>query len=587
MSDHKVDPLTLSVIDGTLESAVREMTMVLTRTARSPIIAISTDFSNAIFDATPEMAVQGQDQPVHLGSLMVAIRAVAEYFEGEIYPGDVMYHNDPTTGGGHLVDMSMFKPVFYEDELVFWAANRVHASDVGGPSPGGWNPLAKELWDEGLRMPPIKLWDRGVERHDIVNMILSNLRTKRQHRGDMGAQLGAIGVAERRLLALLERYGKETVKAGVAELLDRAEQRMRQEISAMPDGEYEGQAVIEGYGPNHSDLPLESVVEIRGDEMHIRLDSPPQVRGYVNSYEGNTISAVYQGVLTSLPSDVPHNGGLYRPVFIDAGSPGSVLNAVEPAACSAMTSTPFDNITEVIESAVSKIAPERASAGWAHWCGMTLSGTDPRYDEGYTFVSTMAGIGGAGSMWQSDGWSCCSPQAAGGGMRTGDVELIEYQVPIHIHEFEHSPDSASPGRLRGGVGMRMEFEPLDHDMNVRHIGEGTSVTPPGRLGGGGESKERVFTKWHSKDGIEEVIPLGTVRDIGAGDRVRTRSPGGGGVGPARERDSQAVLRDVRNGLVSIYNACDEYGVVIDSDALAINEVATRKMREAGTTHHDK
>ena len=579
MTNSQIDPLTLSVIDGALESAVREMTMVLTRTARSPIIAISTDFSNAIFDTTPEMAVQGQDQPVHLGSLMVAIRAVAEYFEGEIYPGDVMYHNDPTTGGGHLVDMSMFKPVFYEDELVFWAANRVHASDVGGPSPGGWNPLAKELWDEGLRMPPIKLWDRGVERHDIVNMILSNLRTKRQHQGDMGAQLGAIGVAERRLLALLERYGKETVKAGVAELLDRAEQRMRQEISAMPDGEYEGQAVIEGYGPNHSDLPLESVVEIRGDEMHIRLDSPPQVRGYVNSYEGNTISAVYQGVLTALPANVPHNGGLYRPVHIDAGQPGSVLNAVEPAACSAMTGTPFDDISELIQSAASKIVPERASAGWAHWCGNAISGSDPRYDEGYAFVATMTGIGGAGAMWETDGWSCCSPQCAGGGMRTGDVELIEYQVPIHIHEFEYAPDSANPGRWRGGIGMMMEYEPLDHDPNIAHIGEGTSVPPPSRLGGGNPDMPRAFKKVLHSNGQTEEIPLHSVRTISAGDRVRTHSPGGGGVGPARERDPQAVLRDVRNQLVSVESARDEYGVVVDPKTLAIDEEATLNLRE--------
>jgi N-methylhydantoinase B len=578
MTSRDLDGITLSVIEGTLASAVREMTLVLTRTARSPIIAISTDFSNAIFDATPEMAVQGQDQPVHLGSLIVATKAVADYFAGEIYPGDVMYHNDPATGGGHLVDMAMFKPVFYEDELVFWATNRIHASDVGGPSPGGWNPLAEELYDEGLRMPPIKLWERGQERRDIVNLILSNLRTKRQHRGDMGAQLGALGVAERRLLGMLRRYGKATVKAAVAELLDRAEQRMRAEIARMPEGVYEGQAVIEGYGPNHTNLALKSVVTVRGDELHIRLDSPPQVRGYVNSYAGNTISAVYQGVLTAIDPSVPHNGGLYRPLRLDLGPPGTVLNAVEPAACSAMTGTPFDDISELVQSAMSQIAPERAVAGWAHWCGNALSGRDPRYDEPYAFVSTMAGIGGAGAMWQTDGWSCCSPQCAGGGMRTGDVELVEYQLPIHIHQFEFAPDSAHPGQWRGGFGMQMEYEPLGHAATVAHIGEGTSVPPPSRLGGGGK-QARVFRKLLlGADGAKE-IPLHSFRTVQAGERVRSYSPGGGGIGDPYQRQVAAVLADVRNELVSVASACEEYGVVIDPASLQLDQAATHTLRE--------
>jgi N-methylhydantoinase B len=354
---------------------------------------------------------------------------------------------------------------------------------------------------------------------------------------------------------------------------------MRQEIEKMPDGVYTGQAVIEGYGPDHTDLLLTSEITIRGDEMDIRLDSPPQVHGYVNSYAGNTVSGVYQAVLTAIDPRVPHNGGLYRPVNIDVGPPGTVLNAVEPAACSACTGTPMDDISELVQSAISHIVPARAAAGWAHWCGNALSGIDPRYQESYAFVSTMTGIGGAGAMWETDGWNCCSPQCAGGGMRTGDVEIVEYQVPIQIHRFEFAPDSPIPGKWRGGAGMVMEYEPLEHNTTIAHVGEGTSVPPPSRLGAGG-NHPRVFAKWHISDGEERAIPLHSFERIQAGERVRTYSPGGGGVGNPRERDPQAVLTDVRNGLVSISSARDEYGVVIDENTVELDEEQTRALRES-------
>src|SRR5437660_25545 len=234
-----VDPVTLAVVSGALDNSIREMTITMRRAAMSPVLAIGNDFSNGIFDGQARMVLQGQDQPVHLGAMIFACKEVARYFGSDLAPGDVIYHNDPRTGGSHLQDMTLYKPVFVEGELAFWTVNRSHMNETGGPVAGGYNPTAEEIWAEGLRISPVKLYEAGRPRQDVIDLLSTNFRTRRQFRGDLGAQLAACTLAERRLVQLVDRYGLATVRSCLDALLRRAEDLMRAEILGMPDGSYQ------------------------------------------------------------------------------------------------------------------------------------------------------------------------------------------------------------------------------------------------------------------------------------------------------------------------------------------------------------
>jgi N-methylhydantoinase B len=576
----EVDAVTLAVVSGALSSTVRQMTLTMERTARSPVFKLVRDFSNAVFDAEPRMAVQGEDLPIHLGSLIHATKAVAGYFADDVRPGDVFYHNDPVTGGSHLQDMCMFKPVFVEDELVFWASNKAHMDDTGGAVAGGYDPLAEEIYAEGLRMPPLRIHDAGVPRRDVIDLIVGSVRTGTQQRNDMGAQLAALSIAERNLLALVRRYGRETVAAAVDRILDIGEENMRRTIAAMPDGVYEGSSRVEDDGRS-GELTIACRVEIAGDELHVSVTSPPQVRSYINSYWANTLSAVYYGVLTYAGIPVPYNEGLYRPVHVDLGPPGTLTNASSPAACGAATTTVGDNITDAVRVALSKAAPERTVAGWCHCAGTNQVGTDPASGDHYTFNMIIGTGGGGGATWGLDGWHCLNTAAGAGGILAGDVELLEHEFPVQIHRYELRPDSAGAGRWRGGLGPEFEVEPLGHDAALVLWGEGTAYPALGLLGAGSPLAERkVARRYLIDDGAETELPPHGIVPIRAGQRLRTCPAGGGGVGDPLERELEAVRADVENGLVSLEAAREEYGVVVDPDTRAVDGRATDALRRA-------
>ncbi|MGI9492798.1 MAG: hydantoinase B/oxoprolinase family protein, partial [Geminicoccaceae bacterium] len=224
---NNVDPITLAVVRGALETTQREMTLTLEKTARSSVFNLAHDYSNALFNHIPEMILQGQDIPIHLGSLIPAMKCVAEYFGDDIHPGDVLMHNDPAYMGSHMIDTCMYKPVFYEGKLVFWTVCKGHLTDIGGPVPAGYNPDAKEIFAEGLRIPPVKVFDKGERRYDVINLLLTNMRARRNQEGDFNAQLGAVQVGERNLIALLDKYGVKEIQACIEELMSMADRHMR------------------------------------------------------------------------------------------------------------------------------------------------------------------------------------------------------------------------------------------------------------------------------------------------------------------------------------------------------------------------
>jgi N-methylhydantoinase B len=573
-----IDSITLAVIAGVLNSTVRQMTLTMERTARSPIFKLAHDYSNAVFDWVPRMAVQGADLPIHLGSLMHATKAVAAYFGDDVHAGDVFYHNDPASGGSHYQDMCMFKPVFFEDEILFWAANKAHMDDTGGDVAGGYNPLSEEIYAEGLRITPLRIHDRGVPRRDVLDLIVNNVRTQAQQRNDMGAQLAALQIAERNLLALLGRYGREVVRAAVDRILDIGEENMRRAIDAMPDGVFEGSAPVEDDGRS-GEMEVRCRLEIEGDEMRVAISSPPQARSYINSYWANTLSSIYYGVLTYAAIPLPYNEGLYRPIHADVGEPGTLTNASFPAPCSASTTTIGDNITDAVRDALSKAAPQRAVAGWAHCAGTNQIGTDPRTNEFYTFNMIIGTGGGGGATYGLDGWHCLNTTAGGGGILTGDIELLEHEYPVKIHRYELRPDSAGAGRWRGGLAPVFEEEPDGHEAELVLWGEGFKYPAPGLLGARSGSLEgKVARKYLLEDGVATELPWHGVVPIRSGQVLRTCPPGGGGVGDPFERDVAAVLADVRDGLVSIEAARGEYGVAVDPATVTVDVAETARLR---------
>jgi N-methylhydantoinase B len=577
-----VDPVTLAVVSGALDNSVREMTITMRRAAMSPVLAIGNDFSNAIFDAKARMVLQGQDQPVHLGAMIFACKAVAKYFGSDLAPGDVIYHNDPRTGGSHLQDMTLYKPVFVGDDLAFWTVNRSHMDETGGPVAGGYNPMAEEIWAEGLRISPVKIYEGGRPRRDVVDLLLTNFRTRRQFRGDLGAQLAACTMAERRLVQLVQRYSLETVNACLEALLNRAENLMRAEVSSMPDGDYEGRAIVEDDGHGSGELEVIARIRISGDHMDIRMSAPAQTHSYINSYAANSVGAVYLGVITYIDPLIPHNEGLYRPLTVDLGPTGTLINADEPAACSMSTSTPFGHVAQAVRTALAFALQDRAGGGWAKICIDCFTGIDPRNDEPYAYLSHLTGWGGGGAFWGQDGEPVVGPIEVAGAAMTGDVELLEYMLPLQIHRYELRGDSGCPGRWRGGPGTVLELGPVDHATTVSFLGDGMTYPAPSVRGGGSAGDEtRTFQKWIVEpDGSAALMRLHSVHQLNSRQVLREFLGGGGGVGDPFERPASHVFDDWRNDLVSLESCRIDYGVAINAGERRINEVQTTQLRRA-------
>lgn len=575
-----VDPITLSVVRGVLETTQREMTLALEKTARSSVFNLAHDYSNALFNHVPEMIMQGQDIPIHLGSLIPAMKAVAGYFGNDIHPGDVILHNDPAYMGSHMIDTCMYKPVFYKDELVFWTVCKGHLTDIGGPVPAGYNPAATEIYAEGLRIPPVKLYDKGVKRYDVFNLLLTNMRARRDQEGDFNAQLGAVQVGERNLIAMLDKYGLDQTRACIDELMSMADRQMRALIRSVPDGTYTGVSTIEDAGHGLGDLDITATVTVTDDTCRIRIDSPGQIPYFINSYEGNSYSGVYLGVMMFAQLPPPYNEGLYRCFDVDMGPKGTICNAVEPAPHMNCTTTPMETLTDAVRLAFEEAVPDKVSAGWGHANGCNIAGWDSRHEEEYVTMVLASLICGAGATPTQDGWHACGPECCFGALTSGDVELLEYSYPIVIHGYGLMTDSAGAGKYRGGSGTRWEVEPLDKPMDFITFGEGRKYPATGAFGAKSRMIEpKVGRIEISRGGKVEMIKQNIIETIHPGERAANINPGGGGYGDPYEREVDAVVWDVKNGLVSIEGAHADYGVVFaDPEKLVVDMAATSEVR---------
>ena len=580
---HVPDITTLAILKGAFSSITNEMSNVVLRTARTPVFKLAKDFSCTLCDWESRQIVQGEAElPVQVGSIAFVCKAVAQAYAGDVQPGDLYLCNDPQVGGIHLNDVALLRPIFYRDELLFWAATRGHWLDIGGPMPADLAKAQSDSYGEGLRIPPTRIHRAGEPVADMMRLIFANIRFPERQMSDLLALTAAADIAAKRLLGLVDKYGAKTVKNGIEALYDMTESRVRSAIAALPDGRASGSAWLSArQGDDHIELKAEVV--IKGDELFVTLNSPPQLLDVRNSPFGATFAATVHAVAVGLGIDPPFDAGLARPLHIDCGPQASVMNAkVPPGATLGCTTQPFCEIVDCVRAALSQLIPsERLTAGWGTSGSIVLSGIHPETAEFYAHFHPNGGtVAGSGAAYGFDGWSGVGSENSSGAIQKESIELLEYELPFHVRHLEYRTDSAGAGRWRGGLGLDCEWVPLEHRQTARY--HATIDTFPALSVGGARS-----AMVSSKLGERLVYsPEGASRRIGGASRAHaerggwfeTRAPGGGGVGDPFERDPEKVARDVRNDLVSVEGARIEYGVVLDCVSGDVDSSATHKLR---------
>jgi N-methylhydantoinase A/oxoprolinase/acetone carboxylase beta subunit/N-methylhydantoinase B/oxoprolinase/acetone carboxylase alpha subunit len=541
------DPVTLAVVEHRLESIAREMTEVMLRTAMSQILNSSRDFSTALLDADCQLVAQGEGIPVHVSALPVAGAAVRDYFGDTITEGDLFILNDPYFGGSHLPDITIIKPVYDQGKLLFYAVNRAHHSDVGGGTHGGYNPRATEIYQEGIRIPPLKLYDKGVPREDVLQMLSANVRQPENFLGDLNAQIGSVMIAAQRIGELLESYGADRLLASVKEILAATERQVRQFISEWPDGVYHGESLVDDDGFDNKLIPIRAKVTIAGDSMTIDLgESSTQVTGFINSAYANTRSLAHAAIMYVAPADVAKNEGSMRPVEIIAPK-GLIVNANPPAPVCMSTNHCAEEIVEAIFKALSLAVPKEVNAGFSRRLRYAITGKDPRTGRQFIWHFFLA-RGGGGATHGYDGWPGVGEINVAGGIRSPSIEVTEERFPFFIRRHELRPNSGGMGAWRGGLGgiCDLVYEGEGPAL-LNTAGDGIVVPPFGLFGGedGLPHDYKIIA-----DGVDR--PLGSKETevvVNPGDHVYCLSSGGGGYGNPAERNAEADEWDRRNGYV--------------------------------------
>lgn len=574
----KIDPILVSVIANRLDAITKEIGMTMLRTSRSPIFSEARDFVSAVFDHKLRWVAQTGYIPVIAGTTTFSQRAIAQAFEGEIYEGDVFVLNDPYSGNNQPPDVTVTKPVFWNGELKFWSMAKGHHADSGGGGVAGYNPEAKDIWEDCLRIPPAKLYDRGKYNKQIWSFILNNMRIPFLVEGDLHCQIGAATVGERALLALLDKYGPETLEAAIDEWLAASEAHMRREIRKIPNGKYYAERKID-----HDGIDKDKMITIRlnviVEDEDITFDftgSDPQVKGFVNSPYPNTVSSSYLALFSCLDPDLKMNDGSTRPVKVVAPE-GSVTNCLPPAPVSADTVPTCETICEAGWLALAQAIPSQVQAPWARWCAPASAGINPRLGRPFAEIHFMS-KGGGGATEGFDGWDHVGTVVCLGGLRSPDPELHELVNPYRVLRYEYWPDSAGPGKWRGGMGIRYRWTCLADGIPFANFGSGMrdETAPVGVRGGKGAPKsEGVIQR---ADGSIVETDTNTFYFMNSGDEWEIWNSGGGGFGDPFERPVERVLDDVIDELVSVEAAQRDYGVAINPATMEVNWEETKKIR---------
>jgi N-methylhydantoinase B len=580
MRKAEADPTTVATVWHSMQTICREMRHVIDRTAQNFLISQLHDVSVGIWDAKGGTVAVPVGLPVQFLGAGFAVKALVEKFGSDIAPGDVFLTNDPYHGGHccHLPDWAFFRPIFHEGELLFFTMARAHQQDTGGSYPGGYFPNGFDIHAEGICIPPTKVVIAGVEQTAMLELIWNNVRWPKGTRIDNYAMLAAIKRCDQRVVALIEKYGRDVVLECVKQMTDRTERAVREEIRKIPDGTYHGEAATDDDG-TELDVPVwvRADVTIKGDEMTIDFSgSDAQRKGFVNSiYAATYGNAIAAAVLTFDPALADyHNEGTMRPITIIAPQ-GLVVNPNYPATVGASPVNVGIQIMEAVLEALAKARPERAVAAWGKHRGDYVFGVDPRTNERYVRTS-FDYDGSAGAVAGFDGYQGVSCLTALGAVSRGDVEEMEIRLPWRLLKYEMMPDFTGAGRWRGGPGIYWSAVNEGSDSGIATgSSDGDEVQGFGALGGGASPQCRTYIVRGEEKIRLKPHRLDTVRK---GDVVEKFSSGGGGVGDPGERDPAMVQEDVQNQLVSLQAAREVYKVVLDPATLSVDQKATHALR---------
>ncbi|MBZ5499281.1 MAG: hydantoinase B/oxoprolinase family protein [Acidobacteriia bacterium] len=525
----RYDPIRMEIFKSLYASAAEEMGVTLRRTAFSPNIKERRDYSCAVFDADGQLVAQGDHMPVHLGSMPMSVRAAVQAVT--MGPGDIVVLNDPYEGGTHLPDITLVSPVFEPGSrrrrLLFYVANRAHHSDVGGMTPGSM-PLSTEIFQEGLRIPPVKLFSAGKRVDEVFRLILANVRTPREREGDITAQIAANRTGERRLLHITGRYGAKEALAYAGHLQDYAENMVRALLRQIPEGTYSAEDFLDDDGISRRPVKLAARISVGDGKLEVDFaGTDPQVTGSVNAVRAITESAVYYVVRALIPESIPASSGVLRPISIKTPE-RSLVDARFPAAVAAGNVETSQRIVDVLLKAFAQAVPERipaASSGTMN--NLTLGGINPRDGQVFSYYETVGG--GMGACASKDGNSGIHTHMTNS-LNT-PVEALEYAFPFRVRRYSLRPNTGGRGAHRGGDGIVREIELLT-DADATILSDRRHFRPYGLMGGeaGKPGRTRVTDQRHAK-----LLSSKCRFKVRAGGHIVVETPGGGGWGPRRGR----------------------------------------------------
>ena len=560
-----LDLVTLTVINNALVNICREMGTAMMRTSYSPIFNEALDFSCVIFTPEGEMIGQAEFCPTMIGSAQYAVKwTIEEMGLGSFERGDVVIHNDPYRGQCHMPEHMVLKPVFFGNRLRFFVANIAHVGEIGGMAPGSFAADATEVYQEGLRLPPIKIMRRGEYVKDIWKIILSNHRTPKSSWGDLHAMIGSLSIAENRLLSLIERYGADVLAQAGRQLLDYSERWMRGEIREIPNGVYRASDCMEDDGIGNKPVWMRLNLIVADDEIIADWsESDPQARGPINATFVVTAAATYSAVLHATNRNIPRNSGCFRPVRI-VTRPGTVVNVQHPGPSVGGNTETHPHIQNVVVAALSQAIPQRtAAAEGATACNFLFGGMHPETHEYYTNYH-FEGCGW-GATSAHDGNSVMCP--VNGNCRNTPVEVFETKYPFLTLEYSMRKDSGGAGKFRGGLGSKRRLRVMAPEITVSALLDRTRTHAWGLFGGSEGASARLLVK---KKGVDDFTTFdkafGTTSPtkftriiLREGDEVIIESPGGGGSLPAKDRTAEEIADDIRQGYISEEAARKDYG----------------------------
>lgn len=569
------------VVGGTLDSVAEEMSAAVTRTARSPLFNEAHDFTTGVFDfaeGKTRLVAQAPGCTLHLYAVVSAVNELMDAFKNDLHPGDILLVNDPYYGGSHSLDWTIVMPVFHGRRPVLLPAVRSHMGDNGGPVAGGYNPRSRDIWQDGLRIPPLKLYERGEKRRDVFELLLANNRLEHWLEGDLEAMIGACKLAAQRGEMLLNRYGYDKVSRSIDQRIEYTESRVREEIASWPDGTYTAETFADHDFQGNRDIRVRASVTVSGSDLTIDFEgSSPQVPGFINSPLSNTTSFSFVAISTCCDESIPINEGYMNPVKVIAPE-GSVVNPHLPAPCGHATACTGAEIAEAVLLAISKCAPKRVGVN-AH--KLPLAYTSGQYEDGRPWVNLnfFGYTGGAGGAYQTDGWGLYPPVMTG--VILPSIEMNELQYPSRVLKHEYTADFTGAGQWRGTPGLHVKIQHQEPSRTSVMMA-GVRNTTRGLCGGADAPSNLVIVDAEAQEPLE-VRETAFHVPMSGGGIIEFQRAGGGGWGDPYARDPELVLMDVRNGFVTIHGALRDYGVSVEAEGMdyIINSGATAKIRQGG------